>query len=123
MLKPYHLLTAAIAAFVIGACSSNDLDDDQTGIDCSSVSPISFSATVQPLVTTKCAISGCHNGDNGAERNWTVPENLQDHASEVKRRIQLPEGDPAHMPATGELTDTELRNLVCWVEQGAPIDN
>jgi hypothetical protein len=67
---------------------------------------------------TKCAISGCHNGDNGASRNWTEFDKFQQHASTVKRyvvdHIMPPSGSPA-----GPLTQEQINTISCWVDQGA----
>lgn len=76
---------------------------------------ISYAATIKPIINTKCAISGCHNGDNGANRNWTVFANVADHASDIKRRT----GNRS-MPLTGSLTQEQIDLIACWVDDGAP---
>ena len=38
---------------------------------------VSYASEVDPIVNTNCAITDCHNGDNGADKNWTVFSNFQ----------------------------------------------
>ncbi|MFZ6010737.1 MAG: hypothetical protein ACOYXT_10365 [Bacteroidota bacterium] len=119
------ILTALYATILVAAvdsCANNDLEAP-LNIDCTGVATVSFSLQVQPIINSKCAIPECHNGDNGADINWTVPEKLQAHAAEAKRRIQLPKTDADHMPREGELSFDQIETIVCWATQGAPINN
>jgi hypothetical protein len=79
---------------------------------------VSFQNDVKPIINLSCAISGCHNGDIGADRNWTVFTNFQNKRASVKDRITRPPGTPGHMPATGSITPDQLQTIVCWVDQG-----
>lgn len=83
--------------------------------------PVSYAADVHAIVTTKCAISGCHNGDNGADKNWSVFAIFQDKAQtgEVKRRVVNRIMPPASSDA-GPLTADEIAKIACWSDQGAP---
>lgn len=47
---------------------------------------VSFQTQIKPLLETNCIKSGCHNGDNGANRNWSVFANVQAKASGIKTR-------------------------------------
>ena len=116
-LKCRSLIFLLIAIFS-AACADHDIP---LTFDCSS-EDISYLDDVRPIVTANCAISGCHNGDLGSDKDWRELENLQSRASEVKRRITLPAGAAGHMPAKGSLTYDEIQTLVCWVDQGA-LDN
>ncbi|HCM77523.1 MAG TPA: hypothetical protein DIS90_14160 [Cytophagales bacterium] len=75
---------------------------------------VSFASQIQPIIATKCAISGCHNGDSGASRNWTVFSNVQANAASIKTRT----GDRS-MPQTGSLTQAQIDLIACWVDDGA----
>ena len=107
-----------LIALISAACAEHDIPK---AFDCSA-EEISYINHVKPIVTQNCAISGCHNGDLGSERDWSNLGNLQAKSSEVKRRITLPAGAAGHMPAKGSLTYDEIQTLVCWVDQGA-LDN
>jgi hypothetical protein len=75
---------------------------------------VSYLNVIKPIITTNCAISGCHNGDNGASRNWTILANLQNNAQNVKLRT----GNRS-MPLTGSLTQDQINLIACWVDDGA----
>lgn len=79
---------------------------------------ISFQNDVKPIINSSCALSGCHNGDNGADKNWTVFTNFQGKRANVKDRITRPPGTPGHMPAAGSITNVQIQTIVCWVDQG-----
>ncbi|WP_424961177.1 SprB repeat-containing protein [Ekhidna sp.] len=81
-------------------------------------SSISLSSDVMPLLERECTFSGCHNGDNGADRNWTVKSNVRSKASEIKSRTQS--GSMPRSP--GQLTQAEIDMIACWVDDGA-LDN
>ncbi len=75
---------------------------------------VSFNAQIKPIINTKCALSGCHNGDNGANRNWTVFSNVKANAANIKTLT----GNRT-MPQTGSLTQDQIDLIACWVDDGA----
>lgn len=87
-------------------------------VDCSDTETISYSQDVVPIINTKCALSGCHDGLSGIP-DWTQLGNLQDRGSEVQRRITLPLTDGSKMPRVGSITEEQRQILYCWIEQGA----
>lgn len=81
-------------------------------------SNVSLTDDIMPLLERECTFSGCHNGDNGSSRNWTVKSNVRSKASEIKSRTQS-----GAMPRDpGELTQAEIDMIACWVDDGA-LDN
>ena len=86
----------------------------ESSITATIASGVSFEATIKNIIDTKCAISGCHNGDNGADRNWTVLSNIQNNAANVKGFTQS-----GAMPQTGSLTQEQIDLIACWVDDGA----
>jgi len=75
---------------------------------------VSFDTQIKPIINTKCALSGCHNGDNGANRNWTVFSNVKANAANIKTLT----GNRT-MPQTGSLTQDQIDLIACWVDDGA----
>lgn len=77
----------------------------------------SYEQQVKEIITTNCAIEGCHNGDLGTSRNWTVFANVKEHADDIKRLTQ----NGAMPPSTSSqsLTQEEKDLIACWVEDGA----
>jgi hypothetical protein len=109
-------VAALLIIVVVQSCVDHTLPE--TEIDtCGGT--VSYINEVKPIVDTSCAIPGCHNGDNGADRNWTVFSNFQAKSSSVKDRITRPPGAPGHMPLVGSITVDEIQAIVCWVDQGA----
>jgi len=77
---------------------------------------ISFSNEVKAIIDTNCNVSGCHNGDNGDARNWSVFATLKSNATGVKERTANKSMPPAGKAA---LTADEIAKIACWVEDGA----
>ena len=85
--------------------------------------PVSFSEDVSPIIVSKCATTGCHNGDGdpsgpGADRNWLDSDRLREQAknglvkSYVINRIMPPGSKPP-------LSQAEIDAIACWIDQGA----
>jgi hypothetical protein len=77
---------------------------------------ISFANEVKAIIDTNCAVSGCHNGNNGDSRNWSVFATLKNNATGVKERTANKSMPPAGKTA---LTADEIAKIACWVEDGA----
>jgi hypothetical protein len=81
---------------------------------------ISFARDISPIIMAKCAIPDCHNGDNGADKNWTNFDLFQEHAknglvkSYVVNRIM-----PLSSSPQGPLSQDQINAIACWVDQGA----
>jgi uncharacterized membrane protein len=85
-------------------------------VDCSTV-PAKFSANVLPLVTSKCAVSGCH--DAISQAGGLI---LQTHVqiSGAKNMVNTRAVIVKDMPRSGALSPSEINILKCWIEAGAP---
>jgi hypothetical protein len=112
------IFSGLFLVILLHSCVNHDLPNSAVPV-CTSVDEISFSADVKPIITQKCAITGCHNGDNGPDKNWTVFNNFQSHSSEVQDRITRPIGAAGHMPRVGSLTNEQIQTIYCWAAQGA----
>ncbi|MEX2235629.1 MAG: hypothetical protein WD824_25960 [Cyclobacteriaceae bacterium] len=79
-----------------------------------------FAEDVQPIIETKCAIAGCHNGDMGESLNWTNFENFHERAESglVKFRVTHRIMPPSNSPA-GPLSQEQINAIACWTDQGA----
>jgi hypothetical protein len=111
------IFAGAIGICLIAFQSCVDHNLPEAEIDPCTVT-VSFVTDIQPIINTSCALTGCHNGDNGADKNWTVFSNFQTKRANVKDRITRPPGTPGHMPAAGSITDDQIQSIVCWVDQG-----
>jgi hypothetical protein len=111
-----------LIALGVESCVSHDLEPAFT-VDCNGFNTVSFANDIQPILQANCAIPDCHNGDNGAAIDWRDADKFKAHAEEAKRRVALPKTHGDHMPRVGEITDAQISSIVCWAEQGAPINN
>lgn len=75
---------------------------------------VSFSEDIKPIIETKCAIAGCHDGSASYPPDFNVFENFQERAELVKRYT----GDGT-MPKTGSLSPSQIDAIACWVDNGA----
>ena len=109
------LFITLMVLIIIDSCVSHDFPE----YTCTNEA-VSYALDVDPIVDTKCAITGCHNGDNGAEKNWTDFSLFQSKAESgiVKFRVTNRIMPPADSPA-GPLTQEEINTIACWADQGA----
>ena len=83
-------------------------------INCSTTSA-QFTADVQPIISGKCAISGCH--DASAAGGVIFLNYLQ--ISSQKDRIQARAVVQKSMPSSGALLPAEIAKIKCWIDAGA----
>jgi len=101
-----------LLASLFGACVSHDFPE----YIC--VQEYTFNEHVKPILETKCAISGCHNGDMGPDLNWNDLDEFFERveSGEVKFRVTRRIMPPAYSPA-GPLTQEEVNKIACWTDQ------
>lgn len=112
------LFIAAVSGCVFSGCyyDKGELLYPGTGqpVDCATT-PATFSANVLPLVTSKCAISTCHDG---SASGGVVLQNYA-QISAIKDRITVRVITEKSMPPTGPLLPAEINILKCWIDGGA----
>ena len=93
--------------------------NDTTGCEISQTikvkSGVSFSASISEIIKNNCAVSGCHSGSQFPD--FRVFKNIHDNASQIKTLT----GNRT-MPLNGNLTQTQINAIACWVDDGA-LDN
>lgn len=75
---------------------------------------ISYENDIKPILQANCIKSGCHNGDNGSARNWSVFANVKANAANIKERT-----GNGSMPEDNPLPQNERDLIACWVDDGA----
>jgi hypothetical protein len=75
-------------------------------------SGISYSSTIAPIISSNCAVTGCHNGSQFPD--FRQFSNVQGNAAQIKTLT----GNRT-MPAEGSLTQAEIDMIACWVDDGA----
>ncbi|MFZ4520129.1 MAG: hypothetical protein ACOYNC_00410 [Bacteroidales bacterium] len=88
--------------------------------DCTGITP-TYSNNVEPILTSCCALSGCHTANGEAFDLSTYAS-----ASEASKKKSFM-GSIQHLPLYQQmpkdaamLTDTQIHTLSCWVENGSP---
>lgn len=72
----------------------------------------SWVQTIKPILTTNCALSGCHNG--ATRKDFTVYSNVKASAAAIKSRTAS-----GNMPPDKTLTASQIKLIECWVNEGA----
>lgn len=84
-------------------------------VDCTTAAA-KFIADIQPIILSKCAISGCH--DSNAAGGVILQSYAQ--ISAKKDRINVRAIIEKTMPASGSLSTAEMTKIKCWIDSGAP---
>lgn len=111
----YFLILFASLALLQESCASHEFPSYTCPTE-----PVSYITDVHPIIISKCAIPNCHNGDNGADKNWTNFELFQEEAINglvhynVVNRIM-----PRAESTNGPLSQEQIAIIACWVDQGA----
>ena len=116
------IATLALCAPWVVSCDNHDLGPPEIEITCDPNDIVSYVNDIKPIVDVNC--SRCHNSGDFPSRDWTDKDMLKQYASEAARRVKLPTTNSDHMPKDPpELTLSEITAIVCWVEQGANVNN
>ena len=98
----------------------NVIITDADGCDFSILKTIlsgtSYGTTVDPIISSSCSTTGCHDGST-SQTNFTIFSNVQGSAAAIKSRTQS-----GNMPKNGTLTQVQKDAIACWVDDGA-LDN
>lgn len=75
---------------------------------------VSWSSEIQNIISSNCAVSGCHNGSQSP--NLSTLANVQSQKTNVKARTTS-----KSMPPSGRtpLSDEQIKKIACWVDDGA----
>ncbi len=79
-------------------------------------SDVSFSNTIQDIISTNCAVTGCHVAGTNIP-DFSVTENIIDEAARIKSRTEARTMPPSRSGRT--LTDEQITQIACWVDDGA----
>jgi hypothetical protein len=79
------------------------------------VSKASFANDIAPIISTNCAISGCHKGTGLPD--FSTLKNIQASAAAIKSQTAS-----RSMPVGKTLTNDQINVIACWVNDGA-LDN
>lgn len=86
-----------------------------------SVPKVSYAQDIKPIMAAKCA--PCHFPETGKKMPLDTYEAVRDNASDILRRVQLPQDHMGFMPFKGKkepLTEAEIQLLKDWVAGKMP---
>ena len=121
MKKSFNLVIPALlfVVFITNGCYNDNAEIlyGPQKTDCSTVQA-KFSTDIKPIINSKCAISGCHDGNavnNGANLIFTSYALIIPHITRIQQRALIEKT----MPPTGPLTSAETDKIKCWIASGA----
>lgn len=76
-------------------------------------SGISYGTVIKPIIDNNCAVSGCHV-QGGQSPNFTVFSNVKGASAKIKAKTA-----DKSMPKNGSLTNEQIQQIACWVDDGA----
>lgn len=120
-MRTKYTIVCLLCAFLISiqGCYNNKEEllypGSVTPVDCATVSA-KFAADIFPLMTAKCAITGCH--DAATASGGAVFQNYTQISSK-KDRIYIRVVIEKTMPASGFLLPDERKKIQCWIDRGA----
>ena len=106
MKKAVLLVSAGLSFFM--SCTKNVNTNNNPACD----PAISFSKNVKPIFATRCAGSGCHDGnDLPLITDYTT---AKDAAAQIRDAVNR-----GIMPKNATLPDSEKTSIICWIDNGA----
>jgi len=92
--------------------------------DCDS-SMFTFVDDVLPIFNTNCNFEECHKTSGTGSFDFTTYEVVADRirAGTMEYRLDLPPGDPQHMPEKMTLSACDFFIIKAWIRQGYPEKN
>jgi uncharacterized membrane protein len=98
------------------SCAYDNAEDLYGKVECPP-GGVSFTDTIDPIISMNCAVSGCHVNGNQLPALETY-EQIAANAETVKGKTSNGTMPP---PASGiSLSQEEINVIACWVEAGAP---
>jgi len=114
--------TTLYTGLTAGSYTAKVVDNNGSGCEISigvtvtsAPSGVTYSGTIENIIATKCAFALCHGAGNkkpgGDLTTWTL---TSANAAEIKTRTSN-----GSMPKTGSLTPDQIKQIACWVDDGA----
>ncbi|MBS1567846.1 MAG: hypothetical protein JST45_00245 [Bacteroidetes bacterium] len=113
-------LGATLVATLFNGCYY-DVESDLYPSGFCDTSAISFTATVQPILQSNCAVLGCHVAGGQGTGDFTTYAGFK---AQVDNGAVLPaikyEGNGPFMPPGGMLEPCAIKQIELWIQAGAP---
>ena len=100
-------------ALIPTGCSKDNLEDN---LNCNDFGTLSYKSNIAPIIIATCATSGCHTSGFSAG-DFTTHAGVLTKVNNGSMRKRTLDGT---MPPNSNISDTEIRMIVCWIDNGAP---
>lgn len=111
------LLFASVTMII--SCSKSSGTGGTTGgggVNCSTIANKTFSADVNPIIQSRCAIASCH-----AAGSLNGPGPLTNYSQIFAARSSIRAAvSSGLMPQGSTLSSNEKNSITCWIDSGAP---
>ena len=116
------LILICLLASLLPACKKKNNTSSATTTtttagfpDCSGGTP-GYAATVSGIISSNCAVSGCHNsGSANGPGPLTTHAQIKNSAASIRSAVIS-----GSMPKNSSLTTAQKNSIVCWIDAGAP---
>lgn len=116
MVRPI-LICLSIIGILVTSCY-RDKEELLYGDVMCDTDQVSFSTDIMPIISSSCAISGCHvQGGSGVGifENYTQVKDKVDNGS-LRQRVVV----QMDMPPAPPLSDCQIQHIEAWLDAGAP---
>lgn len=116
ILKYMPIWALAGAGMLLNSCAYEN-EEELFGSNPCQPDVTTYSDVIEPIITNNCALANCHDGSNPALPDWSIVENVQAKAAEIKERT----GNRTMPPSSSGivLTAKQIDDIACWVDSGA----
>lgn len=108
------LIAIPLLALLVLLLPSCGEDEEPVTIDCTTVT---YSGTIKALVSANCSDSNCH-GTGAPNGDYTSYDKIEGVATNGKLETEVVV--QKSMPIGSNLTETEIAQMKCWLDDGAP---
>jgi hypothetical protein len=109
---------SVLAMFIFISCSKSGTTGGGGGgttVDCSTVTNKAFAADISPIISTRCAIAGCHATSGNGPGALTTHTQIFAARSTIRSAVSN-----GSMPQGSTLTSAQKNSIICWIDSGAP---
>jgi hypothetical protein len=103
-------------ALLLAACAYEN-EEDLFGSKTCDPQESTYSGMINPILAVNCTIPSCHDGSSPALPDWTVFENVQSSAQDIRERTGNRTMPPSRSGIV--LSAEQIDDIACWVENGA----
>ena len=106
-----------IALLVIGTSCDYDNVEELYGVKKCPPEGTSFDQTIEPIIESNCAVSGCHVT---GQQQPTLESYAQIVSNAEKIKARTSNGTMPPSISGLSLTQAEIDAIACWVDEGTP---